>query len=633
MSDAPDWRTSSPEDVLKAARLWDPTEDAGLRQRKPLSTSERASKSADLHLHHPLANPPAPKTEPDTVGLQAWIATSMPPLAWFGHDGADSSKYQAFLSTRPNRVRGDFRPIPLSPDYSDRRHPQDNVVVATPDIPLQGDGRAFLRSTPTFFRPRLGFSNAPKMRALLDNCANLCLANKDFVVKHVPGTNILDDFTTGVDGIGSTRTVGYVHLPIYVDCMSRIAGRLCKVELHLEIHLVDDLPVDLIVGMDAIRAYAIDTIISRSVATLSVNGCDLAFPIEFHRSKGSRDPASQEYFPVLCKESITIPPLHEASVKVILGVKLDGDAWLRPVHVKNDNRLWSPMDGGWVAAGPIRADQPAVLFANMSCRHIRLRRGQAIGDISLCSISDRLALTAISHTPPLVRKSASMFSCVPKRCAQACHWSLHSPPAPAALIDPHNRDPPPEDATKKPGELFDISVAYGLGGAPPTLIVDTLRSRIDAFTLDGRPGHVDSVRIPIVTDDSKLAPEALRHVGPHKRKIIDDSINQLLAWDVIERSNSRVGYPVVLVHQHDKWRFCVDYRNLNIATTTQVYPMTRTDSIFDALHGKRVFSILDVARGYHQLPIDEKHQQQRNVRPVRPDARALGRLKLQNRVL
>ena len=30
---------------------------------------------------------------------------------------------------------------------------------------------------------------------------------------------------------------------------------------------------------------------------------------------------------------------------------------------------------------------------------------------------------------------------------------------------------------------------------------------------------------------------------------------------------------------------------------------------------------------------DHLHQQQRNVRPVRPDARALGRLKLQNRVL
>lgn len=34
--------------------------------------------------------------------------------------------------------------------------------------------------------------------------------------------------------------------------------------------------------------------------------------------------------------------------------------------------------------------------------------------------------------------------------------------------------------------------------------------------------------------------------------------------------------------------------------------MTRTDSIFDALHGKSVFSILEAARGYHQLPIAEE---------------------------
>lgn len=33
--------------------------------------------------------------------------------------------------------------------------------------------------------------------------------------------------------------------------------------------------------------------------------------------------------------------------------------------------------------------------------------------------------------------------------------------------------------------------------------------------------------------------------------------------------------------------------------------MTRTDSIFDALHGKCIFSILDGAREYHQLPIAE----------------------------
>ena len=33
--------------------------------------------------------------------------------------------------------------------------------------------------------------------------------------------------------------------------------------------------------------------------------------------------------------------------------------------------------------------------------------------------------------------------------------------------------------------------------------------------------------------------------------------------------------------------------------------MTRSDAIFDTLDGKRVFSILDAARGYHQLPVAE----------------------------
>ena len=47
--------------------------------------------------------------------------------------------------------------------------------------------------------------------------------------------DIHEDFTTGVDGIGSARTVGYVHAPIYVDCMSQVGGKIGKVELNLEI--------------------------------------------------------------------------------------------------------------------------------------------------------------------------------------------------------------------------------------------------------------------------------------------------------------------------------------------------------------------------------------------------------------
>ena len=235
----------------------------------------------------------APATRPDSIidpkALCAWVAKSMPPLPWPSLDDNWDLQYRAFFSHHSPRVP------PRSPSWSPPsndgcRHPDDHVIVASPSLPVQEDGRCFLRSTPTFFRPQVGSSRAPRTRALLDNCANLCLANKAFLLRCIPFISVHEDFTTGVDGIGSARTVGYVHAPIHVDCMSRVGGKVGKVELNLEIHLIDGLPVDLIVGMDAICAYGIDTIISRSLVTLSVCNRDLAFPIEFRRSHGMRDP-------------------------------------------------------------------------------------------------------------------------------------------------------------------------------------------------------------------------------------------------------------------------------------------------------------------------------------------------------
>ena len=125
----------------------------------------------------------------------------------------------------------------------------------------------------------------------------------------VPGITV-NDFSTGVDGIGSTMTSGYVHIPLYVHCMAKVGGKIGKVELNIEVYLVDGLGLDLSVGMDAIQAYAINTIISRSMAVITVNKCELAFPIEFRRSRGTRDPASSTEFPVLCADTTVVPPFH-----------------------------------------------------------------------------------------------------------------------------------------------------------------------------------------------------------------------------------------------------------------------------------------------------------------------------------
>ena len=187
MANAPDWRSSSKEDILKQARVWHPQEDSWLRDRQHLSASERSHKSMDLYIQRShdaeladLCGTPSPAVDeaPATkaAGLCAWITRSMPPLLWPTYDNGWESQYRAFFNKntnikyrKPNSEMSSWAP----PPNEGCRHPEDHIIIAPPMIPVQDQGRCFLRSTPTFFRPRVGNSHAQKTRALLDNCANL----------------------------------------------------------------------------------------------------------------------------------------------------------------------------------------------------------------------------------------------------------------------------------------------------------------------------------------------------------------------------------------------------------------------------------------------------------------------------
>ncbi|KAE8236405.1 hypothetical protein A4X03_0g9447, partial [Tilletia caries] len=153
-------------------------------------------------------------------------------------------------------------------------------------------------------------------------------------------------------------------------------------------------------------------------------------------------------------------------------------------------------------------------------------------------------------------------------------------------------------------DQFRVGVTGG-GGAPQE-IVNVLRAHRDAFALDGRPGRVVGQEMSIeLKHDADVRPVPPRRASPEKRRAMDAAIDQLLDWDIIEPSSSPVSFPVLMVKQYDKWRFCVDYRHLNIATVSDRYPLPTIDSIFNTLLGKRIFSSLDAIRGYHQMPVRE----------------------------
>ncbi|GKC88077.1 hypothetical protein Tco_1148726 [Tanacetum coccineum] len=51
---------------------------------------------------------------------------------------------------------------------------------------------------------------------------------------------------------------------------------------------------------------------------------------------------------------------------------------------------------------------------------------------------------------------------------------------------------------------------------------------------------------------------------------------------------------------------CIDYRELNILTVKNRYPLPRIDDLFDQLQGSRIYSKIDRRSGYHQLRVREQ---------------------------
>ena len=59
----------------------------------------------------------------------------------------------------------------------------------------------------------------------------------------------------------------------------------------------------------------------------------------------------------------------------------------------------------------------------------------------------------------------------------------------------------------------------------------------------------------------------------------------------------------IVPKQSGGWRPCCDYRRLNAATTDDRYPLSYIQDFNSRLAGSRIFSKIDLIRGYHQIPM------------------------------
>ncbi|XP_019181671.1 PREDICTED: uncharacterized protein LOC109176731 [Ipomoea nil] len=113
------------------------------------------------------------------------------------------------------------------------------------------------------------------------------------------------------------------------------------------------------------------------------------------------------------------------------------------------------------------------------------------------------------------------------------------------------------------------------------------------------PARLHDHAIPLVANANPVNLKAYRYTHDQKN-IIEKMVSEMLQAGIVCPSTSPFASPVLLVPKKDgTWRFCVDYRALNMITIKNKYPIPLVEDLFSELSGSTHFSKIDLRAGYH----------------------------------
>lgn len=157
----------------------------------------------------------------------------------------------------------------------------------------------------------------------------------------------------------------------------------------------------------------------------------------------------------------------------------------------------------------------------------------------------------------------------------------------------------------------DFKINDSLAEQDKHKIQETIKKYLDVFSFDmSQLGRTDLIEYDIqLIDENKVVQKRPYRVSLKEQLIINEQVENLLKYDIVEESSSPFASPVVLVKKKggNEFRLAIDYRDLNALTRpTAMFPLPLIDDCLARLHGCRYFSTLDCMSAYYQVPLSER---------------------------
>ncbi|KAG4052118.1 hypothetical protein PC123_g12692 [Phytophthora cactorum] len=145
-----------------------------------------------------------------------------------------------------------------------------------------------------------------------------------------------------------------------------------------------------------------------------------------------------------------------------------------------------------------------------------------------------------------------------------------------------------------------------LGAEQRRLFAEMLKGMRDLFVeTSTKPGRTELLKFSIDTGTHLPIKQPPYRVSKAEGDVMESEIQEYLDLGLIRPSTSPWASPVLMIRKPDGGiRFCIDYRRLNAVTVKDSYPMPLIDDILDVLGNAKLFSAMDIASGYWNVPMD-----------------------------